>query len=252
MNRLVTIHDTIRSKIVALRMPTVAEMLPGAIPPAMSPTDQPRYWRLNPSAWQTGQRLCGAVELYSTTDSISPYPDPEPAPPNPADFPVPPTVPEHVPPPNPNAPNPPSPPPPAPNFKEAFDAYGANLKADYYWRFAARHAARSLQAQKVVYNAVGLGSLWVAINRLRLIAGEPPLTVGDPAEAQTVRDGVWSVREFSERVGAAVGSVPVGNLMLPATAIPLTIRSLGTLFGIPAAAIGSLRQVMLDESGRVP
>lgn len=118
----------------------------------------------------------------------------------------------------------------------------------------ARHAARSLREQKVVYNAVGLGRLWSAQNRLRLIAGVAPLKVSTPAASSVVWDGNWSIREFVHRLDAVGVSVPIGNLTFPIGALPgpLTVRSLGKVVGIPPAFVKLLRQVFLDESGRVP
>jgi hypothetical protein len=249
--KLAAVHNAVRQAIVPLRTPTTAEMLHTVTAPKYD-TQHTRYWTLSPSAWENSERLFGAVELYSTTDSIATYPESAPPPPSPADFPVEPNVPEYVPPPNPNAPNYKPPVSHLDDYQKAFEAYAANFKTHYYPVFAARHAALTLQKQKVVYNNVGLGRLWSAMNRLRLIAGEAPLRVGDPGDVNLVREGTWSMREFSQRLAAAVGSVASGNLMIPVAALPLTIRSLGFLVGIPSASVGSLRQVFLDLLGAVP
>jgi hypothetical protein len=243
---LAEVHDIIRGAIVALRVPTATEMLPRPSAPR-DDTEHQRYWTLSQSDWAKAGRRHGAVELYSTTDSISSYPDPEPQPPDPLAFPVEPNVPQHVPPPNPNAPDYV---PPVSHFNDygnAFDQYAAKFKAQHYPRFVARHAAASLREQKVVYNAVGLDRLWSAMNRLRVMAGEATRAESEPADGSLVRDGVWSLREFGQRVLAAVGSLS-GN----SGALSLTVRTLGPLVGIPSVSVGSLRQVLLDESGRVP
>jgi hypothetical protein len=106
----------------------------------------------------------------------------------------------------------------------------------------------SLREQKVVYNAVGLGRLWSAINQLRVMAGEAPLPVTEPEDHSVVRHGVWSLREFALRVRQAHESVG-GPFVQPPV---LTIRTTGSLVGIPAAAVRSLRKVFLDEARRVP
>jgi hypothetical protein len=241
-------HDEIREAIVHLRLPTVAEMLPKPSPPVYN-TEKVRYWTLASSAWEKGQRLVGAVELYSTSDSIDTYPEPEPPPPDPMGFPVAPSIPGHVPPPNPNAPNPVSEDSHEDDYKEAFDLYAEEFKAKYYPRFLARHAMRSLREQKVVYNAVGLDRLWSAMNELRLMAGEDQL---ERTDTESVRDGVWSLREASAQVADALGVTVVDGIELPAQLAPLSIRALGMRVGIPSPFVGSLRQAFMDELGRVP
>lgn len=74
-----------------------------------------------------GERLFGAVELYTTTSSINTYPDAEPSPPKPADFPVVTTGQED--------PTPSSWPqlsdyPHYSDFKKAFEEYAENFKTN--------------------------------------------------------------------------------------------------------------------------
>src|SRR5262249_7171206 len=49
-----------------------------------------------------------------------------------------------------------------------------------YPMFRSWHAALTLREQKVVYNSLGLGEVWRAMNHLRVLAGEHSLPLADP------------------------------------------------------------------------
>jgi hypothetical protein len=167
-NRLETLYAMIRDGIVAIRKPTVQEILSSKVFNANDGT----LIRIEPSAWDKAGRLYGAVERYSAVSVTDHYksdrglPDPNDA------FLVSSEIPfgERD---NPN-------PPPLP--KPQFPSHEALAP------FLVEYAIGTLARSKAVYNVIGLRKLKDVINLLKDLAGEPRL--------QPKPDGDWSVREI--------------------------------------------------------
>lgn len=214
--RLRQVHDTIASAMTPLRRPTLAEMTPWPRPPFGAHPGS--LWDVRPSKWAQGKRMHGAVEPFTSLAVVREFPDPEPKPPAPADYPVPgERLPEHVPPPNRNAPG--YQPPDTSGYKIAFDQWVETELKPYYAKFVVRHAARTWSARKRLYIAAGLAGTWNTMNTLRRMAGADPVAAKD-----RVFDDAWSMRELRGVVVDTVG---------PFMPKPSSLRGLGAMLGYP-------------------